>query len=67
MPLPGLELETSGFDTMLGFMHQPSEPKSLSDWEEVGNPLILHNTWEPNTQHFACVALLGKVRQSLLS
>jgi hypothetical protein len=25
-------------------MHQPSEPKSLSDWEEVGNPLILHNT-----------------------
>ena len=29
---------------MLGFMHQPSEPKSLSDWEEVGNPLILHNT-----------------------
>jgi hypothetical protein len=24
-------------------MHQPSEPKSLSDWEEVGNPLILHN------------------------
>ena len=44
MPLSGLELETSGFDTMLGFMHQPSEPKSLSDWEEVGNPLILHNT-----------------------
>ena len=43
-PLPGLELETSGFDTMLGFMHQPSEPKSLSDWEEVGNPLILHNS-----------------------
>jgi len=42
-PLPGLELETSGFDTMLGFMHQPNEPKSLSDWEEVGNPLILHN------------------------
>ena len=29
---------------VLGFMHQPSEPKSLSDWEEVGNPLILHNT-----------------------
>ena len=29
---------------MLGFMHQPNEPKSLSDWEEVGNPLILHNT-----------------------
>jgi hypothetical protein len=43
MPLSGLELETSGFDTMLGFMHQPNEPKSLSDWEEVGNPLILHN------------------------
>jgi len=29
---------------VLGFMHQPSEPKSLSDWEEVSNPLILHNT-----------------------
>jgi len=28
---------------MLGFMHQPDEPKSLSYWEEVGNPLILHN------------------------
>ena len=45
MPLPGLELETSGFDTMLGFMHQLSGSKSLSDWEEVGNPLILHNRW----------------------
>jgi len=33
-PLPGLELETSGFDTMLCFMHQPDEPKSLSHWEE---------------------------------
>jgi len=43
MPLPRLELETSGFDTMLGFMHQPDEPKSLSCWKEVGNPLILHN------------------------
>ena len=30
--------------TMLGFMHQPDEPKSLSCWKEVGNPLILHNT-----------------------
>jgi hypothetical protein len=30
--------------TMLGFMHQPDESKSLSDWEEVGNPIILHNT-----------------------
>jgi hypothetical protein len=29
---------------MLGFMHQPDEPKSLSDWKEVGNPIILHNT-----------------------
>jgi hypothetical protein len=29
---------------MLGFMHQPSEPKSLGYWEEVGNPLIHHNT-----------------------
>ena len=28
---------------VLGFMHQPDEPKSLSSWEEVGNPLILHN------------------------
>ena len=46
MPLSGLELETSGFDTMLGFMHQPSEPKSLSYWEEVGYPLILHNTYQ---------------------
>ena len=44
MPLPRLELETSGFDTMLGFMHQPDEPKSLSYWEDVGNPLILHNS-----------------------
>src|SRR6185503_12442193 len=43
MPLPRLELEIFGFDTMLGFMHQPDEPKSLSSWEEVGNPLILHN------------------------
>jgi len=25
---------------MLGFMHQPDEPNSLSHWEEVGNPLI---------------------------
>jgi len=44
MPLPRLELETSDFDTMLGFIHQLDEPKSLSFWEEVGNPLILHNT-----------------------
>ena len=44
MPIPGLELETSGFDIMLGFMHQPDEPKNLSYWEEVDNPLILHNT-----------------------
>ena len=29
---------------VLGFMHQPDEPKSLSYWEEVSNPLILHNT-----------------------
>ena len=43
-----LELETSGFDTMLGFMHQPDEPKSLSYWEEVGNPLILHNRNQSN-------------------
>ena len=27
-------------------MHQPSEPKSLSYWEEVGYPLILHNTYQ---------------------
>ena len=47
MPLPRLEIETSGFDTMLGFMHQPDEPKSLSSWEEVGNPVILHNTKHP--------------------
>ena len=44
MPLPRLKLETSGYDTMLGFMHQPDEPKGLNSWEEVGNPLILHNT-----------------------
>ena len=25
-------------------MHQPDELKSLSYWEEVNNPLILHNT-----------------------
>ena len=25
-------------------MHQPDELKSLSYWEEVGNPLILRNT-----------------------
>ena len=30
--------------SVLGFMHQPDEPKSLSYWEDVGNPLILHNT-----------------------
>ena len=29
---------------VLGFIHKPSEPKSLSDWEEVSNPLILNNT-----------------------
>jgi len=29
---------------LLGFMHQPDEPKNLSSWEEVGNPLIFHNT-----------------------
>ena len=54
MPLPRLELETSGFDTMLGFMHQPDEPKSLSYWEEVGNPLIFHNTVDAyhNSQKF---------------
>jgi hypothetical protein len=40
------QLETSGFDTMLGFMHQASEPKSLSDWEEVDNPLILHHCFQ---------------------
>jgi len=50
MPLPRLELETSGFDTMLGFMHQPDEPKSLSYWEDVGNPLILHNTSHKNVK-----------------
>ena len=49
MPLPRLELETSAFDTMLGFMHQPDEPKSLSSWKEVGNPLILHNRPKPTT------------------
>jgi len=27
-------------------MHQPDEPKSLSYWEEVGNPLILHSTYQ---------------------
>ena len=52
MPLPRLELETSGFDTMLGFMHQPDEPKSLSSWEEVGNPLILHNKNEVEIHKF---------------
>ena len=30
--------------SVLGFMHQPDETKSLNSWEEVGNPLILHNT-----------------------
>ena len=39
-----LELETFGFDTMLVFMHQPDELKSLSRWEEVGNPLYT-STW----------------------
>ena len=29
---------------MLGFIHQPDEPKNLNYWEEVDNPLILHNT-----------------------
>ena len=29
---------------LLGFTHQLDEPKSLSSWEEVGNPLIHHNT-----------------------
>ena len=30
MPLPRLELGTSGSDTILGFMHQPDEPKSTT-------------------------------------
>jgi len=49
MHLPRLELETSGFDTILSCMHQPIQPKSpknLSFWEEVGNLLILHNIIE---------------------
>ena len=35
MPLPRLEIETSGFDTMLGFMHQPDEPKSLTSQQDT--------------------------------
>jgi hypothetical protein len=61
MPIPGLELETSGFDTMLGFMHQPCEPKSLSDWEEEGNPLILHNSANTSKQgEMADIAHAGR-------
>ena len=52
MPLSRLELETSGFHTMLGFMHQPDEPKSLSSWEEVGNPQLGRGGQSTNTsQH----------------
>jgi len=29
---------------LLGFMHQPDEPKSLSTWEELGNQQKHHNT-----------------------
>jgi hypothetical protein len=43
MPLLGLKHETSNFDTMLGFMQQLDELKSLSCWEEVGNPLIFQH------------------------
>jgi hypothetical protein len=44
MPLPRLELETSGFDTMLGFMYQPDEPKSLSLYDI--SQQILHNLYD---------------------
>jgi hypothetical protein len=39
-----LERNRFWFSCVLGFVHQPSEPKSLSYCEEVGSPLILHNT-----------------------
>ena len=46
--LSGSHVEQMAFPyachTLLDFMHQPDEPKSLSYREEVGNPLILHNT-----------------------
>jgi len=44
LPLPGFELETSGSDTMLSYMHQPIQPKNLSFQEEVGNALIHTST-----------------------
>ena len=28
---------------LLGFMHQLDEPKTLSHWEEVGNPPLQHS------------------------
>jgi hypothetical protein len=33
---------------LLGFMHQLDEPKSLSHWEEVGNPPPTH--MQPRTR-----------------
>ena len=54
MPLPRLELETSGFDTMLGFMHQPDEPKSLSLYDI--SQQILHNLYD--------ISQLGRCGQS---
>ena len=41
-------------DTMLGFMHQPNETKSLSSWQEVGNPLILHNININHARTYQC-------------
>jgi hypothetical protein len=48
-PLPGFELETSGFDTHVR-VNVPVQPKNLSYWEKVDNPLI----------HFKKPNILGK-------
>ena len=46
LPL-GFELKTSNFDTILNYMHQPIQLKSLRWWEEVGNLLILQQLSKP--------------------
>ena len=47
--LTRIELETSGFDTILSCMHQPIQPKSLSWWGEVGNSLIFQHIASANS------------------
>jgi len=48
MPLPRLELETSGFDTILNCMHQPIQPKSPKSLSFLGRGGQSTNTSQHN-------------------